>query len=201
VPTGVTGADMATLVYGEPIPKQASVRRNGGAAITETYPTLADVVFVVPLVAPDMRKYGVQQQSAQIILPAPPSNPLILPFASGLPVTFPGGLPPESVSVTVTNLGTFETRPQLTVTGPVVSPSVVNATSGQAISFSGLTLGASDVLTIDTDARQSFLNGAFAPADPQSAWWVLSPGDSQIYLAGTTPGGSTLSISWRSAWQ
>jgi len=57
------------------------------------------------------------------------------------------------------------------------------------------------VLTIDTDNRQPFLNGAFYPADPQSAWWVLNSGDSQIYLAGTTPGGATLTISWRSAWQ
>lgn len=201
VPIGITGTDLATLVYNEPVPKQALVRRNGGALVGESCPTLTDVVFTIPLVAPDMRKYSVQAQNAQIILPAPPSSPLVLPFASGLPVTFPGGLPPESVSVTVTNLGTFETRPQLTVTGPVVSPAVVNATTGQAISFSGLSLGASDVLTIDTDNRQPFLNGTFYPADPQSAWFVLQPGDSQIYLSGTTPGGATLTIAWRSAWQ
>ena len=200
VPVGVTGTDLATLVYNEPVPKQALVRRNGGGVIAEAYPTLTDVIFTVPLVAPDMRKYSVQQQNAQIILPAPPLVPLVLPFASGLPVTFPGGLPPESVSVTVTNLGDFETRPQLTVTGPVTSPAVVNATTGQAISFSGLTLAATDSLVVDLSTRQALLNGIYRPADISSAWWVMPPGTTTVQVTGTASTGSTMTVAWRDAW-
>jgi hypothetical protein len=45
------------------------------------------------------------------------------------------------------------------------------------------------------------VNSTFYPADPFSAWWVLNPGANLIFLNGNTPGGATLSITWRSAWQ
>jgi hypothetical protein len=198
VAIGTSSSDLTTFTYNEPVPKQAAVRRNASASVTETYPTLADVEFTVPLVAPDMRKYSTVQQSEQIVLPAPPAG-MTLPFT--MPVTFPGGLPAESNALTITNDGTFETRPSLTVTGPVVNPQVTNGTYGQAVSFSGLNLGATDTLTLDMDNRQSFVNSTFYPADPFSAWWVLNPGSNLIFLNGNTPGGATLSITWRSAWQ
>jgi len=198
VAIGTSSTDLTTFTYNEPIPKQAQVRRNGSAAVTETYPTMDDVIFTIPLVAPDPRKYAVQSQSAQIILPAPPDNPLTLPVTG--PVVFPGGIPAGASSVTALNLGTFETRPQLTVTGPVQNPAIVSATLGEQISFTGLTLGTSDILTVDTDSRQALLNGSFYPADPYSAWFVLEPGPSVIYLAGQSTGGATLSLTWSSAW-
>lgn len=201
VPIGTSSSDLATLVYGEPVPKQAAVRRNAGTQITESCPTLADVVFTIPLVAPDMRKYSTQQQTAQVVLPVPIISPLTLPFGSGLPVTFPGGTPPESVTISALNSGTFETRPQLTLSGPINGPAIVNATAGQQISFSSLNMAATDVLTIDLDNKQSFLNGAFYPADPFSSWWVLQPGTSTIYVSGASPGGATLTMTWRSAYQ
>ena len=119
VPPGGTAGDLAVLQYNEPVPKTALVRRNSGAQITETYPTLSDVVFSIPLVAPDPRKYAVPPQSAGLVIPAPSSNPLTLPFS--LPVSFPGNIPPSSTAVTAYNTGTFETRPTLTVTGPITS--------------------------------------------------------------------------------
>lgn len=200
VPIGTSSSDLATLVYGEPVPKQALVRRNASSKVSETYPTLADVVFSIPLVAPDPRKYSTQLQTASVVLPVPIINPLVLPFASGLPVSFPGGIPPESVTISALNSGTFETRPQLTLTGPVTGPAIVNATAGQQISFSSLTLAATDILTIDLDNRQAFLNGQFTAADPFSSWWVLQPGTSSIYVSGASPGGATLTMTWRSAW-
>lgn len=200
VPVGTTSTDLAVLTYGEPVPKQAQVRRNAGAAITEAYPTLTDVVFTIPLVAPDPRKYATTAQQVQVVLPAPVVSPLALPFSSGLPVAFPGGFLPEASSAVATNTGTFETRPQLTVNGPVTSPVIVNATLGSAISFTGLIMGASDVLTVDTDNKQTFLNSVFYPADPQSSWWVLEPGDNTVYLSGVTSAGATLTVSWSSAW-
>ena len=199
VAIGVSSTDLTTFTYNEPVPKQALVRRNGSASIAETYPTLVDVVFSIPLVAPDMRKYSTQQQQAQLITPSPSLTPLTLPFASGLPVIFPGGTAQQTLNIT--NSGTFETRPMVTITGPIIGPAVVNATLGQQVSFTNLTMAAGDVLTIDMDNRQPFLNGTFYPADPTSSWWVLEPGDSQVYLGGISPtGGATLTIMWRSAY-
>jgi hypothetical protein len=198
VAIGTTPSDLTTFTYGEPVPKQAQCRLNGSASIGETYPTLCDVVFTIPLVCPDPRKYSTSQQTVQAILPAPIINPLALPFAT--PVYFPGAIPAQDSAVSVLNAGTFETRPQITVTGPIVSPAVVNGTYGQSISFSGLTMAATDVLTIDLDTRQSFLNAAFYPADPFSQWFVAQPGANQIYLGGVTTGGASLTCSWQSAW-
>lgn len=198
-PTGTSSSDLATFALLEPVPKQVSVRRNGGAQITETCATITSVDFQIPMVAPDMRKYSVQPQSDSVILPVPIINPLALPVTG--PVVFPGGVPPESVTLSALNAGTFETRPQITLTGPITGPSVVNATSGQQISFSGLSLGATDVLEIDTDNRQCFVNGGFQPADPSSSWWVLEPGTTTVFVSGVTPGGAQLSMTWSSAWQ
>lgn len=200
VAIGTSPSDLSVFTYNEPVPKQAAVRRNGSASITENCPTTVDAVFTIPLVAPDPRKYSVTQQTAQAILPVPVISPLALPFSSGLPMYFPGAIPAEASAITVTNAGTFETRPQITVTGPVTSPAIVNATYGQSVSFTGLVMGATDVLTIDTDNRQSFLNSAFYPADPFSQWFVAQPGPNLIYLGGITTGGATLTCSWSSAW-
>ena len=200
VAVGITPGDLTVFTYNEPVPKQALVRRNGGAMITEVLPTLCDAEFTIPLVAPDPRKYAVQAQSAQVTLPPPVVNPLVLPFASGGPMAFPGGIPPETITVPAGNAGTFETRPQITLTGPITGPQLVNGRTGQAISFTSLTLAASDLLTIDTDTRQCFLNGRFYAADPVSAWWVLQPGTTPIYVTGTTPGGAVLTVTWASAY-
>lgn len=193
--------DLATLVYNEPVPKQAYVRLNAGANITETRMTLTDVQFAIPLIAPDCRKYETAVQSPQALLPSPLANPLILPFASGLPVTLPAAFSAETSSVVAVNSGNFETRPTITITGPVTNPAAVNASTGQSVSFSGLVMAQGDVMVLDTDNRQSTLNGNFYPADPTSSWWVLWPGANTIQLGGSTAGGATLQVSFQSAWE
>ena len=191
--------DLATLTYNEPVPKLAYVRRNASAAITETYPAaLGDVVFTIPLVAPDPRKYATAPQTVQLVVPVPVVNPLALPFS--LPVSFPGNIPPSDSSVTALNAGTFETRPSITVSGPITSPAVVNAVTGQQVTFAGLTLGPADQLVLDMDSRQSFVNNVFYAADVSSAWWVLEAGATQVYLNGITSGGATLTMTYSSSW-
>lgn len=190
--------DLATLTYAEPVPKLVYVRRNAGAAITETYPTLTDVIFTVPLVCPDPRKYATAPQTVSLVVPTPIVNPLALPFS--LPVSFPGNIPPSDSSVTALNNGTFESRPVITVAGPITSPAIVNAVTGQQVTFTGLTLAATDQLVLDMDNRQSFVDGNFYAADVSSAWWVLEPGPTQVYLDGVTGGGATLTMTYSSAW-
>jgi Phage tail protein len=186
--------DLATFTYGEPVSKQVQVRRTG--KLTETYPTLTDVEFQVALVAPDPRKYAtsLSQQVTTMGL----SSGAGVPVPLVLPLAFPDGT--TGGSTTVTNGGTFETRPTVTVTGPIVGPSVVNVTSGMAVSYSALSLGPSDHLVIDFDARTAQLNESFRPADPYSAWWTLQPGPNVLQLQGTTPGGASVQVSWSDAW-
>lgn len=192
-------SDLATFVRDDPVPKQVYCRQNGSASIGVDYPTLVDAEFTIPLVCPDPRKYSTVPLMATATLPAPVINPLTFPVT--LPDGFPGSTPPIDSAVTCVNSGTFETRPTITVAGPITSPSIVNATTGQAITFTGLAMAATDQLIISTDARQAYLGGVFYPADVTSAWWVLDPGSTQVYLTGENfSGGAVLVVSWSSAW-
>ena len=184
--------DLAVLQFNEPVPKQVYVRRNATASVTEACPTLTDVIFTIPMVAPDPRKYAVPPQSAGLVVGPPSSTALALPFA--LPVSFPGNIPPSATAVTAYNTGTFETRPVVSISGPITSPAVVNASTAQTVSFTGLTLGPTDQLVLDMDNRQPLLNGVFYAADVSSAWWVLEPGATQVYLDGITAGGASLTV-------
>jgi hypothetical protein len=150
------------------------------------------------MVAPDPRKYSVPPQSAGLVIGPPALGNLALPFS--LPVSFPGNIPPSSTSVTAYNTGTFETRPTLTIGGPITSPAVVNAALAQTVSFTGLTLGPTDQLVLDMDNRQPLLNGVFYPADVSSAWWTLYPGATQVYLDGITTGGASLTVTYSPAY-
>jgi hypothetical protein len=192
-------SDLATFTYDEPVPKLAYVRRNATSAIGETYMDTCHAEFSIPLVAPDPRKYAATPNMASSVT-ATIVSPLTLPFSSGLPVTFPATVPPGSEGIIAVNAGTFETRPVITVQGPVTSPSVTNGSLGQTVSFTGLTLSSSEVMTLDMDARQAFIGTAFQPADSSSAWWTLQPGTSLIYLTGTSMTGAVLTASWSSAW-
>jgi hypothetical protein len=194
-------SDMGVFTYNEPVPKLAYVRQNGSANITFKSSTLADIEATIPLVAPDPRKYSTIPLTETATIPAPVINPLTLSPTFTLPAGFPGSVPPVASAITCVNEGTFETRPTITVTGPISSPSIVNAVTGQAITFTGLNMAASDQLVISTDARQGYLNSVFYPADVTSAWFVLQPGPSQIYLTGDTfEGGAQVSMVWSSAW-
>ena len=42
------------------------------------------------------------------------------------------------------------------------------------------------------DARQAFVSTVFYPADPSSSWWVLEPGQTLVYMTGTSSAGSVL---------
>lgn len=184
--------DLATLVYDEPVPKTLLVRRSGG--VRPTSETLIDVTFAIGLIAPDPRKYGASYSqtvnaNSQMLGLTPPLTP---------PLTLPAQAPPGAM--TITNSGNFETRPQITITGPITAPGVYNQTSGQLISFSTLALGPSDTLVLDLLNKVAYLDGAAIGADLWSSWWVLDPGTAQVVLQGSNSGGATMTISYQDAW-
>jgi hypothetical protein len=186
-------SDLATLRIDEPIPKQLQVRRSG--ALTETYPTLTDVVFTIGLIAPDPRKYSTVLQSITVLQGSPAAG-LAPPLTP--PLTLPAGAPPMSASIT--NNGSFETRPTVSIVGPITGPAIVNQTSGQQVSFSSLTLASTDVLVVDFLNQRALLNGVFRTADLSSSWWVLQPGTATVQVTGTAGVGAQMTVAWRDAW-
>ena len=190
-------SDLAVLRYDEPVPKQAFVRRSG--KVTEKYPTLTDVTFTIPLVAPDPRKYGITSFQEYAVAPGPPvAGLLTIPFTAPFTLTSsaPGG---SGASVACTNAGNFETRPTVGVEGPIISPAITNTTTAQTVSYTGLTLGPNDVLLLDFSLRQATLNGTYVPADAFSQWWTLPPGTSTIALSGLENSGATMLVEWAPA--
>jgi hypothetical protein len=185
-------SDLATFVYNEPVPKTLQVRRSG--VIKEVSQTLFDVTFDVLLIAPDPRKYG----AATSVTVIANSQTLGVTYPVTYPLAFPAQAPPGAA--TVTNAGNFETRPAITITGPIVAPAVYNQTSGESISFSTLTLAASDTLTLDLLNKVAYLDGSPVPADLWSAWWELDPGTSQIVLQGEGGAGAQMTITYNDAW-
>jgi hypothetical protein len=193
-------SNLATLRYDEPVPKQMLVRRSG--KITGKPLTLTDIQFTIPLVAPDPRKYGTVLQS--VTFNAAPATgggavmPITLPMV--LPPLAPGG------SIAVTNAGTFETRPLITITGPVAAPALVNVTTGQTVSWSAVTVPAGQPFAADFSLAQATLNGAYRSADPFSSWWNLPPGPgvpggtSTIAVQGQSDSGASVQIQWYPAW-
>ena len=196
IPPGISPNDLAVLTYNEPVPKQALVRRSG--RITEQKPTLTDVIFTANLVAPDPRKYSAQPKSSTAYIAATSAGGgLVVPFT--VPFTLDPGTPPGVM--TVTNAGTFETRPVITLKGPLTAPKISNVTYGMTVPFSQVTLGATDVLTVDMDARAASLNGSYRTADLSSAWWVLEPGANILELGSASAGsGASFTCSWSDSW-
>jgi hypothetical protein len=191
--------DLAVFTYNEPIPKFAQVRLNAGAQIAETYMTTCDVTFSVPLVAPDPRKYGVTAQSNGMTLPTTIPSPLTLPAAP--PFTLAATVPPGLGAMSCYNAGNYETRPILTISGPIPAPIITNMNTGQSISYSQLNLGPSDQLVLSTDARIGYLNNVFVPADVWSAWWVLWPGVTSLQLQnGTGTGAADINAQLKASW-
>lgn len=100
------------------------------------------------------------------------------------------------------NAGNFNTRPVATIVGPCVNPIVTNFTTGEFMQLA-ISLGATDTLVIDFDARTINLNGSsrYSTKASGSTWFELAPGTTEVHFnANAFSLGSTLTLTWRSAW-
>lgn len=103
---------------------------------------------------------------------------------------------------TIYNYGNTNTYPVITLTGGCTNPKITDQSTGQILQFT-TTLGASDVLTINTDTRQILLNGVNARnlLDASSQWFYLPPGGTTLsFLATTANPNTTCVVSWSDAY-
>lgn len=123
-----------------------------------------------------------------------------IPKGFGFNLDFGGGATPGGGSVT--NIGNRPTPVTYVITGPIINPVVTNITTGQTMTFD-ITLAALETLTVNTRDRTVYLNGNSnrrnALISPN--WFFLNPGVNFISFGGFTGVGSTISISFRSAWR
>lgn len=197
--------DTTLVVYELAVAKQAMVRRSGKPLLAYVTDRIAS--YSVMVTAADPRRYSTTLQSASTGLP----------FSTGglnYPITYPITFSATTTAgqIAAANLGSMDTRPVLTITGPVAAPTVSalysDGTVKQLIFSQDLLSG--DVLVIDTDAHTVVLNGNTSrrrfltvpsgwPTIPAAASGAPSSVTYQ-FQSGTYNSSALLTASWRSAW-
>ena len=194
---GSTASQVLTFTLPGSAPRRIFCRLRRRAIAMDRAYVQGRAVGAVEFYAADPRIYDEQAQSASISLAARPSG-LVFPLT--FPLSFGGATAPSSALIV--NAGTFNTKPVLTIQGPVDTPVVQNATQGLSLRFN-LVLGASDILTVDTDTRAVILNGTAsrrAAMSYDSVWWDLQPGPNTVLFAAAAQTTATVSVSWRNAY-
>lgn len=189
-----------TLAVSEATPKQATVRRSGKPLVQ--YVTDRTATWSVMVTAADPRRYSTTLQSGTTSLPSTTGG---LSFPVTFPITFSAATVAGQIGAT--NLGSMDTRPILTIAGPVVAPTVSclypDGTVRQLVYSQDLASG--DVLTIDTDAHTVILNGDVSRRRfmTVSAGWPTIPAGASVnyqFQSGTYNASAMLTATWRSAW-
>lgn len=187
-----------TLVVYETIPKQTTVRRSGKPLVTRVTDRIA--TYSVLVTAGDPRRYATVQGSGSTGLPYTTGG---LSFPAAPPLTLSAVT--VAGEIDVLNEGTFPTRMVLSIAGPVTQPQITTLYpdgSTDLLSYSD-TLGAGDVLVIDTDARTAILNGVVSRRRYLSGSWPEIPagGSAAVqFRAAAYSSTALLTATWRSAW-
>jgi len=111
-----------------------------------------------------------------------------------------------AATLTCRNDGDVEADAVITLRNAWTNPVITNQQTGQAMSLTangGLTMGAGDVLVIDTAAKTILLNGLNRYdrlAFPASSWIDVVAADNAMTATGVGAGG-TWQVDWRDAWE
>lgn len=190
---------MVTFTVNEPDPTQVTCRRSGRLM----FDYLTDMLgqFSMTLLAPDPRRYSINDLTATGSLGAPGSG-------AALPLVLPAVFPEREGAgefFDVENDGDYDTPVLVRIVGPGRNLGIANLTTGQTLTYL-FDLADGDELLIDTDAGAATLNGSAyrAPAagSTVTGQFLLPPGVSSMQFLGsrTVAGVSPLlSMTWRSA--
>jgi hypothetical protein len=198
--TAAALGDTTLVVYELSGSKQATVRRSGKPLMA--YVTDRIATYSVLMTAADPRRYSTSLQSGTTGLPTTTGG---LTFPATFPITFSATT--VSGQINAVNSGSMDTRPVLTIAGPVVAPTVStlypDGTVRQLIY--SLDLATGDVLTIDTDAHTVILNGGVSRRRFMSvpSGWPTIPAASSVnyqFQSSTYNATAMLTATWRSAW-
>lgn len=192
-----------TLTVHESIPKCATVRRSGKVLAQRITGTILD--WSIQVTAADPRRYSTTTDTGTTHLPTSTGGVTV-------PYTLPYTIDATTVAgqITATNVGTFDTAPVFTITGPVSRPQVMTQMPDGSVRFLNYSqdLSASDVLVIDTGAsgpRSVTLNGNASRRRylTTPAGWPTTPSGSTVtfqFRAAAYNSTATLTAQWRSAW-
>lgn len=190
-----------SLVVQESTPKQCDVTLSGDLLMEYLSDRIASYSILVT--ADDPRRYSTVLQEKYTGLPSS-SGGLTAPYT--VPYTLSGTT--VAGQVDAFNEGSMDTRPTLTIAGPVSQPSVFGQMPDGTVRMltCAFDLSADDVLVIDTDAHSAILNGNVSRrrylAAPQG--WPTIPAQSSVsyqFRAAVPSPTALLTVRWRSAWK
>lgn len=151
-------------------------------------------------VATDPRRYLPATQSAATGMPQPESGLL-------WPLTWPLNWATQGVTgnLQLLNAGNVATHPVITFTGPCTNPQLNNPVTGAVLGY-GITLAATDTLTVDTNTGQVLLNNTAnrrytaLPGSAPEESFTLPPGSTTLsYRPGSGQSPTSMTVAWRSA--
>ena len=146
---------------------------------------------------PDPRYYDNTTQTASMTY----TLPLGRTYPRIYPLTYGGGS--QTQTAPITNNGTTNTYPLITIYGPVINPVVGSTTTGQYLSFN-YTMAQSDVISVDLLNKTILLNGNSARnlIIGSSQWFAAPAGTSYFYFTGTgtTYGITNATVQWNNAY-
>lgn len=148
--------------------------------------------------AEDPRIYAAQLSTATI--PFVAGSTLGLGFSFGFSFGFGGSSGTDGVIVN--NEGNRPTPPTFTINGPCETPSIRDDTYGHTMTFN-ISLAAGETLVIDTQYKTVKLNGSVNRRGTLLIpdWFYLQPGQTFLRYNAITGTGSSVSVSFRSAWR
>ncbi|MEA9986258.1 phage distal tail protein [Subtercola sp. RTI3] len=156
--------------------------------------------FILTLIATDPTIFDNSAGGIQTATIAPAvGGGVAMPFIWTPLIWTPGASP-----TTVTNPGNVLAFPTITLNNAMTNPTILNVTTGQFITFNGLTTSAGDQLVIDMKNRTVLLNGGsiLTYVSTTSSWWGLVVGANSIKLT-TTNGADTVTgtFTWRTGYR
>jgi hypothetical protein len=192
-----------------PPPIILTIVTNGGSLYTlNTYVdsldipinrTVTEAPFSLTLIAPDPTIYDNSSTGLNTVV----MNPVLgggITWPITWPITWSAGTQP----ITIINSGNVVIYPLITLTGAMTNPTILNVTTGQFFTITGLTTSAGDVLVIDLLNRSVILNGGsvLSYVVLTSSWWPLIPGSNTIKFTTTNSSDTvTGTLSWRSGYR
>lgn len=137
-----------------------------------------------------------------ITLPLPQGATLVGGIGFNLGFNLDFGAPVSPAYANAYNGGNRPATAIITIPGPVDTPRIFNDTTGNVLEF-GLSLSASDTLTIDLYGRTVRLNGTASRRNTlrNPDWFMLAKGDNIIRYRADSSGNPDASISYRYAWR
>lgn len=136
------------------------------------------LTFQIPLKANDPRYLDTNVQSVTVSVAAPSSSGLN--WSPGLDWATGGGLdwgtPTSTGVMALTNPGTADAYPIISIAGPMISPSITDTATGRIVAYTG-SVNSGQTLTIDMSpfTRRVSIDGVDRFASLSSAQWITVP--------------------------